>query len=441
MGINTGRTRGVWRPPGTLGACALLVGALCFSPPVQAQDAVNVLHWWTSASERKAADYLADRLQDEGVTWQDAAIPGGAGVGAMKVLKSRVLLGKAPDASQLIGPAISEWADLGLLLELDNVARRGNWNDKLFPTVNSLIRLRGHVVAAPLGIHRINTLFYNQGLFTKLGLAPPHTWADFDHAAEALSRIGVTPLAQSTEPWQIATLFETLLLSETGPAFYRDLLVRRNANSWFDPRVSRALERLRKLKRWMPQQLSERPWQDEASDLAHGKAAMWIMGDWGKGELQAQGLTPGDQFGCIAVPGTADAHLYSIDTFVMFTGDYGNQAAQEKLALMVASPQVQAGYNRIKGSVPVRRDVDPSTLDPCARQSWMAFARGAAVQAPSLVHRMATDEALKDAIVSLIRRYFMDDHIPTSELQRRIASVVRALSQEGNSYDSQDTGR
>jgi len=71
----------------------------------------------------------------------------------------------------------------------------------------------------------------------------------------------------------------------------------------------------------------------------------------------------------------------------------------------------------------------------------MAFARGAAVQAPSLVHRMATDEALKDAIVSLIRRYFMDDHIPTSELQRRIASVVRALSQEGNSYDSQDTGR
>ncbi|WP_229709012.1 ABC transporter substrate-binding protein [Silvimonas iriomotensis] len=419
----------------------LLLGALCVGAPARAQETVDVLHWWTSASERHAADYLADRLQDEGVTWQDAAIPGGAGVGAMKVLKSRVLSGKAPDAAQLIGPAISEWADLGLLLELDNVARRANWSDKLFPTVASVIRMRGHVVAAPLGIHRINTLFYNQAIFTKLGLAAPRSWPEFERTADAISRAGYTPLAQSTESWQIATLFETLLLSETGPAMYRDLLVRRNANAWYDVRVTRALERLRRLKHWMPQNLSERPWQDEAADLARGKAAMWIMGDWGKGELQAMGLTPGDQFGCTAVPGTADAHLYSIDTLVMFTGDYANQSAQEKLAQMVASPAVQAGYNKIKGSVPVRRDVDPSTLDPCARQSWTTFGRGQAVQAPSLVHRMATDEALKDAIVSLIRRYFLDDRIPTSELQRRIAAVIRALSLEGNSYDSQDTGR
>ena len=408
---------------------------------VSAPESLDVLHWWTSASERHAADYLAERLKDEGLQWQDAAIPGGAGVGAMKVLKSRVIAGHPPDAAQLIGPAISEWGDLGLLLELDNVSRRVGWNEKFFPTVWGLIRLRGHSMAAPLGIHRINTLLYNQRIFTQLNLAPPRTWPEFERAADKISRAGYTPMAQSSEGWQIATLFETLLLSETGPAFYRDLLVRRNATAWFDPRVNRALEHLRHLKRWMPTQLTERPWQDEAADLAQGKAAMWIMGDWAKGELQAMGLNVGEQFNCTPVPGTADMHLYSIDTFVMFTGDYSNQYAQEKMATIVTSPQVQAGYNRLKGSVPVRRDADVNSMDACARDSWLTFARGGAVQAPSLVHRMATDEALKDAIVSLVRRYFMDDRIATTELQRRIANVVRALSQEGKSDEPQDTGR
>ncbi|GAB7126352.1 ABC transporter substrate-binding protein [Silvimonas sp. JCM 19000] len=434
----------------TLGAtvCALLLSALignaaqaAIMAPASAPDTLNVLHWWTSASERHAADYLAARMQEENLAWQDAAIPGGAGVGAMKVLKSRVLSGKPPDVAQLIGPAISEWGDMGLLLELDNVSRRSGWNDKFFPTVWGLIRLRGHSMAAPLGIHRINTLLYNQRIFNQLNLQPPRTWPEFERAADKISRAGYTPLAQSTEAWQITTLFETLLLSETGPAFYRDLLVRRNANAWADPRVRVALEHLRQLKRWMPSQLSERPWQDEASDLAQGRAAMWVMGDWAKGELQAMGLTVGEQFGCTPVPGTADMHLYSIDTLVMFTGDYSNQYAQERMATMVTSPQVQAGYNRIKGSVPVRRDADVASMDSCARQSWTTFARGGAVQAPSLVHRMATDEALKDAIVSLIHRYFVDDRMPATELQRRLANVVRALSQEGKSDEPQDTGR
>ena len=77
---------------------------------------LQVLHWWTSTSERKAADMLATRLADEGIAWQDAAIPGGAGLGAGKVLKGRVLAGDAPEVTQLIGPSIAEWADLGLLL-------------------------------------------------------------------------------------------------------------------------------------------------------------------------------------------------------------------------------------------------------------------------------------------------------------------------------------
>ena len=140
-------------------------GAPAPAPSVQSPaNTLQVLHWWTSASERKAADLLAARMADEGLAWKDAAIPGGAGIGAGKVLKGRVLAGDAPQVTQIIGASVAEWAELGLLLDIDGVASAGDWNGFLFPTVQKLIQHRGHVVAAPVGIHRVNTLYYNRCL-------------------------------------------------------------------------------------------------------------------------------------------------------------------------------------------------------------------------------------------------------------------------------------
>ncbi|WP_293935062.1 ABC transporter substrate-binding protein [Iodobacter sp.] len=393
-------------------------------------ESLEVLHWWTSVSERRAADILVERLSKESWEWKDAAVPGGSGLGAMKVLKSRVLSDKAPQAAQLIGPAIAEWGDLGLLLELDEVAKQGGWAKSIWPAPYASIRLRGHVIAAPLGIHRINTLFYNRKIFKQLGLAAPQSWPEFERAAEKIKRAGFIPLAQSSEPWQVATLFEALVLSEGGPAYYRDLFVRRRANAFFDPRLGRALERLRALRRYMPDPLTEKTWTQMAKMLAKDEAAMLIMGDWVKGELNASGLLTDEAFSCVPVPGTNEMHLYSIDTLVMFAGNYMKQAGQEKLAQLLLTPAVQANYNKIKGSVPVRRDANVRLMDSCARSSWQTFAKGSTVQAPSLTHRMASDEALKDAIVAQVHRFFSDSQMPVSEAQRRMAGIVRALGAE-----------
>ena len=87
-------------------AAALLLsdaGLNAYSAPLQTDSSLQVLHWWTSDSERKAATLLANRLGDEGIAWRDAGIPGGAGIGAGKVLKSRVLAGNAPEVTQIIG--------------------------------------------------------------------------------------------------------------------------------------------------------------------------------------------------------------------------------------------------------------------------------------------------------------------------------------------------
>lgn len=403
---------------------------------------LQVLHWWTSTSERKAANVLATRMADEGLEWKDAAIPGGAGLGAGKVLKSRVLAGDAPEVTQIIGVSVAEWAELGLLLEIDNVASAGNWSNILFPTIQTLIQHRKHTVAAPLGIHRVNTLYYNRALFAQLKLTPPQTWADFQSVALKLKAAGIQPLAQSSEAWQVAALFENLVLAESGPEFYRELFVRRSPAAAADRRTAEALERLRIVKGWIGGQLDERPWPEVVRQFSRREAGMMIMGDWAKPELAERGMTLDDDYSCGTAPGTGKYHLYSVDTLTMFAGDYRHMPAQERMARLLVSQPVQAEFNAQKGAVPVRRDADPSKMDSCARASWTTFGQGAAVQAPSLVHRMATDEASRDAIIAEIHRYFLDDRATPAEAQRRLGALFRLFNlRSQGAPGAQDTDR
>ena len=71
---------------------------------------VEVLHWWTSGGEAKAAAELKTTMQAKGHTWKDFAVAGGGGDAAMTVLKSRVVSGNAPAAAQIKGPSMQEWA-------------------------------------------------------------------------------------------------------------------------------------------------------------------------------------------------------------------------------------------------------------------------------------------------------------------------------------------
>jgi glucose/mannose transport system substrate-binding protein len=407
-----------------------LLAVVLWAPAAQAQT-LQVLHWWNSTSENKAINLLADRLREEGLEWHDTVIPGGSGVGASIVLKSRVLAGHAPQVAQLNGPVtLAEWADLGLLYELDSVADSGKWDRLLTPSLMALVQRRGHVIAAPLGVHRINTLFYNRKLLARFNIAPPQSWAEFDQAAARLQQAGVVVLAQSSEPWQVATLFETLVLAEGGAQLYTDLFVRKDARAFADRRLAQAFVRLRAMKKWMAQPIQERAWTDSTRQLAEGGAAMMVMGDFAKGELNAWGYPLDGVFGCVPVPGTADLFLYDVDTLVMLSGDGADRRAQEKLAMLVTSPALQADYNQIKGSIPVLRNADQARMDNWSRANFKLYGRGAAVQVPSLTHRMATDEMTRDAMVAAIHRFFMSDAICVSESQRQLGLIAAATSKK-----------
>lgn len=416
------------------GHCIGLLLGLLAAPGLQAQPSavpLDVLHWWTSASERAAANHVAARLAEQGLRWVDSAVAGGGGGPAVKVLNERILRRMAPKVAQLNGQSMNEWADMGLLLELDAVAQRKGWARTLFPQVLSQLSVREHIVAAPLGIHRINNLYLNLAVFRQHGIELPTDWAGLARAAERLRSAGVTPVAFSDEPWQVATVFEALLLGEAGPQLYRRMMVQQEWQAFEDPALERAFRRLREW-RSLAQPAGatgggERPWTELVADFASGRAAMLITGDWARGELGALGLEGGRDFDCRAVPGTAAVHLFSIDTLAMLAGDRSAQPEQEKMAELLASATLQLGYNRIKGSVPVRKDVPVDELDPCAQQSYRLFAAPATPRVPSLVHRMAFGEVGKNALIETVHRFALDPAQTPAAAQRRLLGLLRAL--------------
>ena len=97
--------------------------ALACSAALAHAGEIEVLHWWTSGGEAKAASALKLSLQKSGHRWRDFAVAGGGGDSAMTVLKSRVVSGNAPSAAQIKVPSILEWARAGVLANVDDVGK------------------------------------------------------------------------------------------------------------------------------------------------------------------------------------------------------------------------------------------------------------------------------------------------------------------------------
>ena len=163
-----------------IAAAAALAGL-----PAQAGE-LEVLHWWTSGGEAKAAAALKSSMQAKGHTWKDFAVAGGGGDAAMTVLKSRVVSGNAPAAAQIKGPSLQEWAREGVLANIDATAKAEKWDELLPKVVSDAMKFKGNYIAVPVNVHRVNWLWASPAAFQKAGARVASTWDEFFVAGEAL---------------------------------------------------------------------------------------------------------------------------------------------------------------------------------------------------------------------------------------------------------------
>lgn len=392
-----------------LGALA----AVCVTGAALAGPTVEVLHYWTSGGESKAVLELKKEFQAAGGTWVDSPVAGGGGDAQATVLRSRVLAGNPPSVVQMKGPNIKDWAGQGVLNDIDEVAKAENWDNLLPPLLKDVVTYEGKYYAAPVNIHRVNWIWANPAVLQKAGIAVPTTWDEFNAAADKLKAMGITPLAHGGQPWQDATVFETVVLGIGGPAFYHKALVELDDATLRSDTMVKVFDEMRKLRGYVDDGFSNRDWNLATGMVMNGQAAFQIMGDWAKGEFTAAGKKPGVDFICAPTPG-AHGYLLNTDSFVFFSVKNGGPdvvAGQRLFAKLIMGADFQEIFNLYKGSIPARLGVKRDKFDSCAVRSMDDLDLSIKNNSlePSMAHEMATSGAVRGAILDVVTQHFNSD--------------------------------
>ncbi len=405
-----------------------LACATVFSMTAAVAGEVEVLHYWTSGGEAKSAAELKKIMSAKGHAWKDFAVAGGGGDNAMTVLKSRVVAGNPPAAAQIKGPAIQEWAQEGVLANLDSVAQAEKWDSLLPQVVANVMKYKGSYVAAPVNVHRVNWVWANPEVLKKAGVSGmPSNYDEFFAAADKIKKAGFIAVAHGGQNWQDFTTFESVVLGVGGAKFYQDAMVKLDPKALNSPTMKKSLETFRKIKGYTDAAAPGRDWNLATAMVMQGKAGFQFMGDWAKGEFVAAGKKPGKDFLCAAAPGTASSYTFNVDSFAMFKlKDAGAQKAQGDLAASIMSTDFQEVFNLNKGSIPVRLNMSMAKFDDCAKLSSKDFVSTAKTGGlvPSVAHGMAISPATEGAIKDLVSQFWNDDKISVDEGQKRLVAAA-----------------
>ena len=370
---------------------------------VRAED-VEVLHWWTSGGEAAALNVLKDNLGAQGIGWVDMPVAGGGGEAAMTALAARVTAGDPPTAVQMLGFDITDWAGQGALGNLDGVAGPGGWDAVVPAALQGFSKYDGHWIAAPVNVHSTNWVWINKAALDAAGGKAPESWDELIVVLDAMKANGITPLAHGGQPWQDATIFDGIVLSE-GTDFYKAAFIDLNPEALGGPQMADAFNKLMKLRTYVDDNFSGRDWNLASAMVINGEGGMQMMGDWAKGEFLKAGKVPGVDFVCIRFPGTQGAVTFNSDQFAMFNvqGE-GKQAAQGAMAVAIMDPAFQSAFNVVKGSVPARTDVPNDAFDDCGKKGMvdLAEANTAGKLFGSMAHGHAAPAAVKNAVYDVV---------------------------------------
>ena len=393
----------------------------------KAQESVEVLHWWTSGGEAAALNVLKENLQKEGISWQDMPVAGGSGVQAMTALRARVTSGDPPTAVQMLGFDIKDWAEMGVVGNLNDLAAEQGW-DKVIPAaLQEFSKYDGDWIAAPVNVHSTNWLWLNKAALDKAGGKAPESMDELFALLDKFKEQGITPLAHGGQPWQDGTLWESVVLSVGGMDFYKKAVIDADAEALSSDTMRTVFDHMTKLRGYFDPNFSGRDWNLSTALVIEGKAGAQQMGDWSKGEWLRAEKKPGTDFVCIRFPGTQGSVLFNSDQFVMFDVGEEKRDAQLKMAAAVEDPAFQIAFNTVKGSVPARTDVPDTEFDDCGKKGMKDLAEAASSGnlAGSLAHGHAQPSAVKEAVFDVVTQH-LNGQITTDQALERLPQAIAA---------------
>ncbi|HEY7051099.1 MAG TPA: ABC transporter substrate-binding protein [Mycobacterium sp.] len=377
-----------------------------FSDPT---DRLEVMSWWVSPSERPALEVLlnAFKAAHPNVDVLDASVAGGAGSNVQVALAARLRAGDPPDVWQtFLGSSLRAWVDADKIADVSAVYDRTKMAQVLPPTLRDALTYQGKQWGVPTGSHRGNVLWFNVGVLRDAGVAPPgpgYTPEAFDNDLAKVAARGRIPLCLGGKDRFTATeLFENTLLGVIGPDGWTK--ISGDSFDWRGSQLREALTRFAQIVSRADPNAGGLTWDQSAKKLATGQCAFLSMNDSVYGELVANHAVEGKNFGYVAYPGTGGAYLAIVDTFVV-SADAKDGVNAVKFLETIADPTTTLAFNKVKGSVPVRRDVDVASLPAYQRQASESLWHDKILLSMTQGELMSTgfQQALYDAVAAFVQ--------------------------------------
>ncbi len=374
------------------------------------EDKFEVFSWWTSGGEAAALDALfaAFKARVPSAEIINATVAGGGGSAARPVLQARLAGGDPPDTWQ-IHPGyelIGQYVEPGYVVPITDLYKGEGW-DKIVPQgLIDMLSKDGEQYAVLAGVHRGNGMWYNKKVLDEQGITikDPLSVDDFVKIAEQLKGAGITPLCVGDSGiWTSAQLFENTLLGEIGPEKYAGLWS--GAVAFDDAGVKKAMEAYGKLLDYQNEDHSALSWDQAVKALMEGKCVFNSMGDWAYGEFVNAKLKDNEDFGWVNHPGTSGSFMVVADGFPLAKGAPHPNNTKEWLKA-VGSKEGQEAFNPLKGSIPVRTDVDRTKFGVYHNWSMDSFAKDKLV--PSVVHGSAAPAAFQQALNDAVTAFIVD---------------------------------
>lgn len=402
--------------------------SLAAGASVQAEPKTNLLHQWSTGGDALAIAKLGEMFEAEGGSWEQTPIAGHT-ANTLTKLRAEVLAGNPPPAVQLKGPEIAEWAATGYTTDLNKLAAEETWDEVVAPTLISVMKPEGEWAAAPMNIHRINWMWASKPALDQVGVTElPKTWDEFNQVAEKLDAAGIMPIAHGSMDWTDGTLFEIVVYG-MDPELYRKAFVDLDLDALQSEGMVESFAQLRRMVGWMDEGIPGRTWDVAAAMMLKGEAGFHFMGDWAIGYFNNNGYTANEDYLCGRAPMNLDepGFILNSDSVVFFeVDDPDYQEGQVLLAHLIMSPEFQTVFNKAKGSIPARMDVDLEAFNTCQQKAQADLQTS--IEADNLVvsmaHNMAVPQKYRAAMLEVITEFVNDPGVTPEDAAVLLSDAV-----------------
>jgi glucose/mannose transport system substrate-binding protein len=399
---------------------SLLVGTALTAASTASAIELEVTHWWTSGGEAAAVSKFAEAWNATGNTWLDGAIAGSGGT-ARPIIISRIIGGDPMGATQMNhGRQAQELIEAGLLLDLTDVAEAGGWADIVNPS--SLLEactLEGRIYCVPVNIHSSQWIWLSHTAYENAGLDVPTDWNEFVASAGDLEAAGTLPLAMGQQGWQQNIAFGAITIAVAGLDAWKAVNIDKDADVARGAEYTTAWAAIANA-RELARGSNVQDWNQATNMVITGTAGAQIMGDWAQGEFAVAEQVEGTDYSCLPGLGLNPVLDTGGDAFYFPVNDDPEiTAAQQELAALLISPEVQVSFNLAKGSLPVRGDIDMAAANGCMQKGLEILANGGVLPSGDIAFSQDTTLQIEDLMAQ-----FWSGDMSAADAQAAYAQLI-----------------